>query len=90
MKKSDILDRLEEKFDYLPKREVERTLEKVLQFFSANLAKGNRIEIRDFGTFSLRLRKSRVGRNPSSGKKIECIFFNSFEFRHIIQSSSFY
>ena len=71
MKKSDILDRLEEKFDYLPKREVERTLEKVLQFFSANLAKGNRIEIRDFGTFSLRLRKSRVGRNPSSGKKIE-------------------
>ena len=71
MKKSDILNRLEEKFDYLPKREVERTLEKILQFFSANLAKGTRIEIRDFGTFSLRLRKSRVGRNPSSGQEIE-------------------
>ena len=71
MKKSDILDRLEEKFDYLPKREVERTLEKSFTIFLMNLAKGNRIEIRDFGTFSLRLRKSRVGRNPSSGKKIE-------------------
>ena len=34
MKKSDLLVELEKKFDYLPKREVERTLEKILQFFS--------------------------------------------------------
>ena len=71
MKKSDILKKLENKFDYLPRREVERTLEKILQYFSSNLAKGDRIEIRDFGTFSTRIRKARVGRNPSSGEKIE-------------------
>ena len=71
MKKSDLQEKLEKKFDYLPKREVERTLEKILQYFISNLSKGNRIEIRDFGTFSLRLRKARVGRNPSTGKKIE-------------------
>ncbi len=71
MKKSDILRDLESKFDYLPRREVERTLEKILQFFSSNLAKGARIEIRDFGTFSTRMRKARTGRNPSSGEKIE-------------------
>ena len=71
MKKSDLLFILEKKFEYLPKREVERTLEKILQFFSSNLSKGNRIEIRDFGTFSLRLRKARTGRNPSSGEKID-------------------
>ena len=70
MKKSDLLLILEKKFEYLPKIEVERTLEKILQFFSSNLSKGNRIEIRDFGSFSTRLRKSRVGRNPSSGEKI--------------------
>ncbi|MBD22284.1 MAG: integration host factor subunit beta [Alphaproteobacteria bacterium] len=70
MKKSDLLFILEKKFEYLPKREVERTLEKILQFFSSNLSKGNRIEIRDFGSFSTRLRKSRIGRNPSSGEKI--------------------
>ena len=69
MKKSEILSILEKKFEYLPKREVERTLEKILQFFSTNLSKGNRIEIRDFGSLSTRLRKSRVGRNPSSGEK---------------------
>ena len=33
MKKSEILKNLENKFDYLPRREVERTLEKILQFF---------------------------------------------------------
>ena len=71
MKKSDLLILLEKKFEYLPKREVERTLEKILQFFSSNLSKGNRIEIRDFGTFSTRLRKARTGRNPSTGEEIK-------------------
>jgi len=70
MKKSDLLVELEKKFDYLPKREVERTLEKVLQFLSSNLSKGNRIELRDFGTFTLKLRKERLGRNPATGEQI--------------------
>ena len=70
MKKSDLLAKLEKKFDYLPKREVERTLEKILQF-SSNLTKGNRIELRDFGTFSLKLRKERIGRNPATGEQID-------------------
>ena len=70
MRKSEILKDLETKFDYLPRREVERTLEKILQYFSNNLAKGKRIEIRNFGTFSTRLRDARVGRNPSTGEKI--------------------
>ena len=68
--KSDLLLILEKKLKYLPKREKwERTLEKILQFFSSNLSKGNRIEIRDFGGLSTRLRKSRIGRNPSTGEK---------------------
>ena len=43
MRKSEILKDLETKFDYLPRREVERTLEKILQYLSNNLAKGKRI-----------------------------------------------
>ena len=39
MKKSEILKNLENKFDYLPRREVERTLEKILQFFHQILQK---------------------------------------------------
>jgi integration host factor subunit beta len=71
MKKSDLQSELEKKFDYLPKREVERTLEKILQLFSSNLAKGNRIELRDFGTFIIKLRKARTGRNPATGEQIK-------------------
>ena len=71
MKKSDIISLLEKKFEYLPKREVERTLEKILHFFSYNLSQGKRIELRDFGTFTIKKRAERVGRNPSTGEKIE-------------------
>ena len=81
IKKSEILRSLENKFDYLPRREVERTLEKILQYFSANLAKGARIEIRDFGTFSTKVREARTGRNPSSG---EIIKINKKNFIHFI------
>ena len=71
MKKSDIISILEKKFEYLPKREVERTIEKILYFFSYNISQGKRIELRDFGAFSIKKRAERVGRNPSTGEKIE-------------------
>ena len=71
MKKSDILRLLEKQFEYLPKREVERTVEKILHFFALKLSQGGRIELRDFGTFGTKLRKSRIGRNPSTGEKIK-------------------
>jgi integration host factor subunit beta len=35
-----------------------------------SLKKGKRIEIRGFGSFSLRYRKSRIGRNPKSGESV--------------------
>lgn len=71
MKKSDILKYLEKKFEYLPKSEVERTIEKILHFFSFKLSQGKRIEIRGFGAFSIKHREGRKGRNPATGKEIE-------------------
>ena len=70
MKKSDLLLILEKNLNIFQKLRWKEHLKKILQFFSSNLSKGNRIEIRDFGSLSTRLRKSRVGRNPSSGEKI--------------------
>ena len=71
MKKSEIISLLEKEFEYLPKREVERTIEKILLFFSQSLSQGKRIELRDFGAFSVKKRSERVGRNPSTGEKID-------------------
>ena len=44
---------------------------KNLIFFSYNLSQGKRIELRDFGAFTIKKRAERVGRNPSTGEKIE-------------------
>ena len=71
MKKSDLLKLLEKRFEYLPKSEVERTVEKILHFFTLKLSEGKRIEIRDFGTFITKLRNARKGRNPSTGEEID-------------------
>ena len=70
MKKSDILKLLEKRFEYLPKSEVERTVEKILQFFMLKLSQSKRIEIRDFGTFKTKIREAKKGRNPSTGEEI--------------------
>ena len=71
MKKSDILKLLEKRFKYLPKSEVERTVEKILHFFTLKLSQGKRIEIRDFGTFTTKVRNARKGRNPLTGEEID-------------------
>ena len=71
MKKSEILKLLEKRFEYLPKSEVERTVEKILHFFTLKLSQGKRIELRDFGTFTTKIRKARKGRNPSTGIEID-------------------
>ena len=71
MKKSDILKLLEKRFEYLPKSEVERTVEKILHFFMQKLSQRKRIEIRDFGTFITKVREARKGRNPSTGAEID-------------------
>ena len=43
----------------------------VLEAMAAALARGDRIEIRGFGSFALNYRPPRVGRNPKSGDKVE-------------------
>ena len=70
MNKSDLLDKLIKKYSHLPPREVEKILEKILATFVETLTLSNRIEIRGFGSFSIRNRPKRQGRNPKTGEKI--------------------
>jgi len=41
------------------------------QRFAAALARDDRVELRGFGTFSIRHRKARIGRNPRTGDKVQ-------------------
>ena len=51
------------------KKISEQLLEDILEIILGNLKKHKKIKISNFGTFSLRLKKSRLGRNPKTKEK---------------------
>ena len=55
----------------LTARDVDDAVNSILNAMTAALARGSRIEIRGFGSFSLNYRPPRVGRNPKSGETVE-------------------
>ena len=70
MTKSDLIARLAERFPQLVAKDADYAVKMILDAMSEALAKGDRIEIRGFGSFSLNYRPPRVGRNPKSGDKV--------------------
>ena len=81
MNKSDLLNYLCSEFKHLPHREVEKMFDKIISTFSDSLASGNRIEIRNFGSFSVKTRDKRIARNPKTGEKISVDAKKSINFR---------
>ncbi len=55
----------------LPRRESETIVETIFESIIQSLQKGEKIEIRGFGSFRTRQRRGRVGRNPKTGAKVE-------------------
>ena len=71
MTKSDLIARLAERFPQLVAKDADFAVKMILDAMSEALSKGDRIEIRGFGSFSLNYRPPRVGRNPKSGDKVD-------------------
>jgi len=71
MTKSELIARLALRFPQLVAKDADLAVKMILDAMSETLAKGDRIEIRGFGSFSLNYRPPRVGRNPKSGVKVE-------------------
>ncbi|MBO3702833.1 MAG: integration host factor subunit beta [Candidatus Accumulibacter sp.] len=59
-----------EHFPQLTTKDAELAVKGILEGMSEALAKGNRIEIRGFGSFSLNYRPPRNGRNPRTGETV--------------------
>ena len=55
----------------LPRKESETIVETIFGSIIGALQKGEKIEIRGFGSFRTRERRGRVGRNPKTGEKVE-------------------
>ncbi|MBW1776038.1 MAG: integration host factor subunit beta [Deltaproteobacteria bacterium] len=69
MNRSDLINRLKEDAD-LGKRDAEVIINTFFNTISDILAEGDRVEIRGFGSFTVKDYKPYVGRNPKSGEKI--------------------
>ncbi|MCF7997029.1 MAG: integration host factor subunit beta [Chromatiaceae bacterium] len=54
----------------LPAADVELAIAALIETMTEALAAGERIELRGFGAFSLRMRQARVGRNPKTGEPV--------------------
>ena len=70
MTKSELIIRLAEKNPHLYQRDVERIVSTVFDEVSAALSRGDRVELRGFGAFSIKNRDSRTGRNPRTGETV--------------------
>ena len=70
MTKSELINKLSEKFPNLLTTDCELAVKMILQEMSKSMANGSRIEVRGFGSFALNHRPARVGRNPKSGEKV--------------------
>lgn len=70
MTKSDLIKRLAEANPHLYLRDIERIVGTVFEQISAALARGDRVELRGFGAFSVRARAERIGRNPRTGDEV--------------------
>ncbi len=71
MTKSELIARLAQRFPQLVAKDADLSVKMILDAMSEALTKGDRIEIRGFGSFSLNYRPPRIGRNPKSGVKVE-------------------
>ena len=70
MTKSELIERLSLEQPHLPPRDVEFSVNAVLDYMRRALVAGDRIEIRGFGSIGLRYRMPRTGRNPKTGDSV--------------------
>ncbi len=80
MTKSELIDRLAERSG-LPKKRAEEAVNCIFQALANSLADGKRIEIRGFGSFSLKQHRSYTGRNPKTGEEVPVSEKHSIHFK---------
>jgi len=71
MNKSDLMNTIAAQVTHIPAKDVELLINTIFDCMSESLQKGQRIELRGFGTFEIRERQPRQGRNPKTGLKVQ-------------------
>jgi integration host factor subunit beta len=71
MIKSELIQQIAERNPHLDKRDIERVVANILDTISDALARGDKVELRGFGAFSVKKHAARIGRNPRTGESVE-------------------
>lgn len=71
MTKSELIARLAAQNPTLYHRDIERLVSTVFDTIIGALENGDRVELRGFGAFSVRMREARTGRNPRTGEAVQ-------------------
>ena len=69
--KSNLLKQLSDSYPNFLKKDLEKFLNIILSEIKQALYKGERVELRGFGIWSIHIQKARISRNPKTGEKIE-------------------
>lgn len=81
MTKSELVKKLKDKYSNLLFKDVDLVVDKIFDAISESLAKGDRVELRGFGSFSTRKRAPRTARNPKTGETVNLENRNAIYFR---------
>ena len=68
MLKRDLVEKTTANLNGYLKKDISKAVDIIIETMSESLDQGNRIEIRGFGSFSVRKRKERQTKNPKTGK----------------------
>ena len=70
MTRSELIQKLAEKNPHLYLRDLETVVDSVFEQITQALSRGDRVELRGFGAFSIKERGTRTGRNPRTGESV--------------------
>ena len=70
MIKSELVQRISQQNPHLYQRDVEHIVNTILNEITHALGRGDRVELRGFGAFSVKNRPARTGRNPRTGTRV--------------------
>lgn len=71
MTRSELVAALAADHPHLTVADVERVVSALFDEMTASLARGDRVELRGFGAFSVKRRQARAGRNPRTGETVD-------------------
>lgn len=71
MIRSELIQKIADENPHLYQRDVERIVNTIFDEIIEAMARGDRVELRGFGAFSVKKRDARVGRNPRTGESVQ-------------------